>query len=309
MIVITCASGKQASSFIPKLISNNVQALRLVVNTSSSEERLRSQYSSAEVIRADLSKPGDCQKILKGATTLYHVNPSFHHAEIEIGKYMVDAAVAEAHQGRFKHFIFSSVIQTQLRKLLNHDVKRYVEEYLMESGLNYTILKPTTFFDNFKPALTGLVKDAEGGTTDLTFTAPWSADVLFSEVTLKDLGEASYHVITEGSKHYFASYDLASTLPQPWRNKVDVLAKELGVRIDVQTGNFHEIVPRFMKALLGDEQPHRAMTDTAERMILYYNRHGIVGNPNVLEMIIGRPATSTEEWVKEQVERCRGSSC
>lgn len=308
MIVITCASGKQASSFIPLLISNKFEPLRLVVNSSTSADRLKSQYPSIEVVRADLSKPDDCKMIVEGATTIYHVNPSFHHAEVEIGKHMVDAAVAESENGNLKHFIFSSVIQTQLRKLLNHDVKRYVEEYLMESGLDYTILKPTTFFDNFKPALTGLVKDADSGKQTLTFTAPWDASVLFSEIALKDFGEASYKVIAEGQKHYFASYDLASTMPEPWRRKVDVLAEELGVNIDVQTGNLHEVVPRFMKALLGDDQPHRATTDTAERMILYYNRHGIVGNPNVLEMLLGRKATSTEEWVKAQVAQCRRSS-
>lgn len=39
-------------------------------------------------------------------------------------------------------FVFSSVIGTQLNKLLNHACKRPTEEALLEGGLLYTILRP-----------------------------------------------------------------------------------------------------------------------------------------------------------------------
>jgi len=305
MIVITSASGRQASSFIPLLLSNSLGPLRLVVKSASSEERLRSAYPSAEVIRADLAHPDECTRVVRDAVTIYHVNPSFHPAETELGKNMVDAALAESKRSGngFKHFVFSSVIQTQLRKLMNHDVKRYVEEYLMESGLNYTILKPTTFLDNFTPALKGLVQDAANGKHELEYKAAWSPDVLFSELAMRDLGEASLKVITEREKHYFASYDLASTMPQPWGKKIDLLAAEIGCNIKVDIQPLQQVVPGFIKTLLGcsSEEAHFVTVDTAERMILYYNRHGIVGNPAILEMILGRKATTTEDWIKEQV--------
>jgi len=311
MIVITGASGRQASSFIPHLLSNSLEPLRLVVHSASSEERLHSAYPSAQVIRADLAQPIECARVVRDAVTIYHVNPSFHPAEAELGKNMVDAALAESQRSGngFKHFIFSSVIQTQLRKLMNHDVKRYVEEYLMESGLNYTILKPTTFLDNFTPALKGLVKEAAGGKRELEYKAAWNPDVLFSELARRDLGDASFNVITEREKHYFASYDLASTMPQPWGKKIDLLAAELGCNIKVNVQPLQQVVPGFIKALLGSssEEPHFVTVDTAERMILYYNRHGIVGNPSILEMILGRKATTTGDWVKEQVAMAKQS--
>ena len=311
MIVITCASGRQASSFILQLVSDSESfgPIRLVVNSPASEERLRIAHPSAEVVRADLMLTTDCARIVHDATSIYHIGPSFHPTETELGKNMVDAAVAESKRpgNGFKHFILSSVIQTQLRKLMNHDVKRYIEEYVMESGLNYTILKPTTFMDNFTPALENLVKQAATGKRELEFQAPWNTNILFSEIARLDLGDASLKIIKEREKHYFASYDLASTMPQPWQEKIDILAAELGCSIKVNVGPFQQVVPGFMKALLGSslEEPHRVTVDTAERMILYYNRHGIIGNPFVLEMILGRRATNTKEWVKKQVERVK----
>lgn len=55
---------------------------------------------------------------------------SFHPHETEIGYNVIDACVAASKESgsKFKHFVFSSVLCTQLRKLLNHDCKRYVEE-------------------------------------------------------------------------------------------------------------------------------------------------------------------------------------
>lgn len=312
MIVITCASGKQASSFIPRLIEASSGPLRLVVSSKSSQSRLQSEYPSATVVQADLTQPSTCNDIVRNAVTVYNILPPFHYAETEIGKNMVDAAVAESKRpgNQFKHFIFSSVIQTQLRKLMNHDVKRYVEEYVMESGLNYTILKPTTFFDNFKPALRAMVKQAkEEGKTELEYNAPWDTSVLFSEIAAHDLSEVSFKIITEREKHYFASYDLVSTMPQPFQKKVDILAERLGCTIKVNKQPVQDVVPWFLKNMFGEGAGlHRETIDIAERMILYYNRHGIVGNPSIMEMILGRKPTTTEQWVDMQIEMAQQSS-
>lgn len=181
----------------------------------------------------------------------------------------------------------------------------------MESGLNYTILKPTAFFDNFTPALQNLVKQADTEKKQqLEFTAPWNPNTLFSEIALDDLGSVSLKIIFEGSKHYFASYDLTSTLPQPWRTKIDILAQKLGCEIVIKAGRIQDVVPGFVKGLVGgddeDEDGHKGTTDGVERMILYYNRRGIVGNPGVLEMVLGRKVMTTEEWVERRVEEARG---
>jgi hypothetical protein len=55
--------------------------------------------------------------------------PSIDLFETQIGYNMVKAAVdARKFNGIFKHFVYSAVIYTLIRKLLNHEAKRYVEE-------------------------------------------------------------------------------------------------------------------------------------------------------------------------------------
>ena len=70
--------------------------LRLVVNSEPSAARLSEQYPQAEVVQADLVNIADYHKIVKDATTVYHINPSMHPRESDVGINMVDAVTAES---------------------------------------------------------------------------------------------------------------------------------------------------------------------------------------------------------------------
>ena len=117
VLVVTCASGKQATALLPN-IAHIWKHLRLVCHSQPSQEKLRQQYPSAEVIRADLQLLGEPERILRGATAIYHVEPPFAHRQAAIGFRMIDAAKkAAADGGLLKHFVYASVLNSQLRKV------------------------------------------------------------------------------------------------------------------------------------------------------------------------------------------------
>ena len=124
--------------------------LRLVVHSDSSRDRLTKQYPEAEVLQANLDDPNDRARIVYGISVLYYVSPTFHPHETTLGQGMVDAACNEAKKpgSKFSHFVLSSVLYWHLRKLLNHDRKRYIEEYLCESTLQWNVLQASHFMDN-----------------------------------------------------------------------------------------------------------------------------------------------------------------
>lgn len=303
LIVLTCASGNQCAHLIPLLY--NEHKLRLVVNSENSAKKLKDQWPGADVVQADLQEPKDAQRILKGATAAFHLGPPFHARETEIGYNMVDAAVEETEQGNFKHLVFSSVIDTQLRKLLNHDVKRYIEEYLIEAGadgkLNYTILQPTHFMDMF-PVKMFMQNEHP------VFVPNWDPDVLFSFIALKDLGEAAANVLNQREKHYFAHYAIVSTPPISYTEFVKTVSKEIGKEIRIEQCSFEDRVARFFKLVGLGEDPHPRSRDAGERMLLYYNTRGLIGNPNILRFLLGREPTSHVEWARLQVQAAKESS-
>lgn len=76
LILILGASGKQASALIP-ILQGKWKRLRLVVNSSWSQEKLAKQWPDAEVLTADLVNPHESERIMKGVTAIYHVGKNY----------------------------------------------------------------------------------------------------------------------------------------------------------------------------------------------------------------------------------------
>ena len=188
------------------------------------------------------------------------VGPSMHQHETEIGYNMIDAAVDESRKGNFKHFVLSSVIYTQLRKLMNHDCKRYEEEYLIESGLNFTILQPTHFM--MFPVVPMMQQEKP------VYPAAFDPNVTFSYMALQDLGEAAAKVLMEGQKHYFAQYPLVSDGPFSYTKVAEIVGEEIGKSITVKQRPFEEAVPALIEMVSGTADVHATTRDTYERLIL-----------------------------------------
>lgn len=121
LLVVTCASGKQATALLPNLV-NQWQRLRLVCNSAKSEVYLKRAHPQAEVMRADLSLRTEAERILNNATAIYFVEPPFIPRQSAMGFNMVDAAKEAAKKGTFKHFVYASVLNPQLRKVSTQNV-------------------------------------------------------------------------------------------------------------------------------------------------------------------------------------------
>ena len=289
LVPVTCASGKEASALLP-LLSARYSRLRLAVNSPSSQQRLQAVYPNAEVVRADLNFQPDVHDLFRGVTTVYYVGPSVHHHETQCGYFAIDAALAERNKsdGNFKHFIFSSVLNTQLRKLLNHDCKRYVEERLYESSLDYTVLKPCNFLAF---PIETMVNEEEP-----VFHALRDPSVSNSLIALEDLAEVSLKIIDEREKHFFAEYPFASMTPVPYTAIVEAGERALDKKIKIETGSIEQGGRMLAGSLYGKEVNPKSL-DAGERLVLWYNRYGLNGNSNVMRVLLGRDPMTLDQWM------------
>lgn len=302
-LLFTAAGGMQSAALL-QLLTGKWKNFRLGVHSATTAAKLRSQYPDAEIVEADLEDIKSVEALVQNVNVIFHVGPSMHARETELGLRVVDAAATQnrKHPGVIKHFVFSSVIGTQLRKLLNHDCKRYVEEALMESGLPYTILQPTHRMDML-PLKGILSQKTETAERPLKFMANWKPENKMSFVTIRDQAEAIRVVLEEQEKHYYATYQLVSTpTPISYAEFVKRAVSQADKEIEVGYKGFEESISFYLNMLFGGEDKvGPEVKDSLERMLLYYNDRGLLGSPNHLEWLIGRKGETVEEWARSQL--------
>ena len=284
MILVTSAAGNQGRHLIPKLLQSGLE-VRACVRSESSAGNLRTA-GVTQVLVGDLGDPRIQVDAVRGVDTVYHVGPTAHPLEREMGMGLVDAA-REAGVG---HFVFSSVLHAITTDLVQHEIKRDVEEHLLSSGLEFTILQPSNYMLPLK-----LKPVFERGVFELS----WSLNRRQSLVDLADVADVARLVITEPQAHFGATYELVGPARYTAYELRDIIADVLRQPIQVR-----EIgADTYLAAWFGDADP--ASFPHQVRMLraisARYSSHDFVGNPNVLTWLLGRAPTTFEQYVRREL--------
>jgi len=282
VILVTAASGNQGKLLVPRLLAAG-HRVRASVQSEASAAALR-RAGVTDVVVGDLADPGVLARAVRGVEKIYHVGPTLSPSERAIGFAIVDAARAEG----VRHFVMSSVLHAITTDLVQHEIKRDIEEHLLSSGLEFTILQPTNYMlaHRLKPAF-------EHGVFELS----WSLERKQSLVEIGDIAEVAAIVLGDTERHIGATYELAS----PGRftaYELAIISTVLGRPIEAREID----VDTFAKRMLGNADPAikayeiRAMRAISAR----YSSNDFVGNPNVLTWLLGRTPTTFEYWVRAQ---------
>ena len=130
MILVTAANGNQGKLLVPKLLAAD-QVVRACVRSQASAGHLRG-LGVHEIVVGDISEPAVLARAIRGVQKVYHVGPTIHPRERDMGLAVVEAARAEG----VRHLVFSSVLHAITTDLVQHEIKRDIEEHLLSSGLN-----------------------------------------------------------------------------------------------------------------------------------------------------------------------------
>lgn len=294
LLLVTAASGKQASALLPRL-NGKWKRLRLQCMSDSSAARLREQYPEAEVVQSGFADISSARKLLEGVNVCFLVTPGFHPREAQHGINMVDAALEIYHNdGAFKHMVLSSVLHPIKTAMANHDNKRFVEEALAESDLPYTVVQPTQLMDNVPVQMIAAQDEP-------VFPARFNPATKFTLVSCYDLGEAVANIINKREIHFFATYQISGTpKPMDFVQFMDVLSDVIGKKVRIERMPLEEVMKGFASAIPAgtDVRDAKAITRNAARMLVYYDSQGLIGKSNVLEMLLGRKPQDYREWIE-----------
>lgn len=279
MIVVTGAAGQTGQAVLRQLRSRGVAA-RALVSREASAARVRAAGASRVVV-GDLRSAAHVRRALEGASAVYHVCPVMSDDEIGIGNNVIAAAQAN----RVDRFVFHSLVHVQCDALLHHRDKRYVEEALIESGLDYTFLKPTMYMQNMLQSWDQIV--GEG-----VYRLPYSEHARMGLVDLEDVAEAAAIVLSQegwnGGEFELCSGDTLTRVQM-----AAVLSRELGRPVRAEAYPIEEWKP------IGARTRTPFQVERVARMFEHYDRHGLSGgNPRVLQMILGRRPTGYADFVR-----------
>ena len=284
MILVTSANGNQGKQLVPKLLAEG-HAVRACVRSEGSAAHLR-DLGLAEVLVGDLADPAIITRAVDGVTALYHIGPTLHPDERQIGFGMIDAAK----RAGVGHFVFSSVLHAITTRLIQHEIKRDIEERLVSSGLDFTILQPANFMLplRLKPVF-----------DESVFRLTWSLDRRQSMIAIDDLTDVAALVLGDRQRHVAATYELAGRERLTAHDIGAILSDVIGRPIAVEYLD-PETFTRIR--LGGDHRPDFAHQLRLSRAIAdYYSSCDFVGNANVLTWLLGRAPTDFATFTRREL--------
>ncbi len=279
MILVTGAAGKSGQVVVRALAARGATVRALVHRAE--QVALAQRLGAAEVTVGDLADPASLAAALDGVRAVYHVPPAVLPNEAELGLALLDAARAAG-----VYFIFHSVMHPQISALPHHAHKLRVEDALIQSGLPFTILQPASYMQNM---LESWPRIEQG-----VYPVLYGLHAPMSLVDLEDVAAVAARVLTE-SGHEGATYELSGPQTLDGPATAAILSAALGHPVVAEEVPLDVWETRARTAI----GPERAAT--LATMFRYYHAHGFTGNPRVLEMLLGRPATDFAAFVRRVV--------
>lgn len=223
-----------------------------------------------DVVVGDLTDPASVGAALAGVDAAFYIAPAFLDGEADAGVAFVHAA-QRAGVGRI---VFSSVIHPSL-DLVNHAAKRPVEQAIYDSGMDYVILQPALFFQNYAASWDRTISSG-------VLAEPWAVSTRFSRVDYRDVAEVAALGLTTDSL-LGGTFELASAGQLDRHEVAALIAEASGRHVRAERLDPHDI---------DASAPLRAMFD-------HYDHSGIVSSPITLTAVLGREPRSLRDYFTE----------
>jgi NAD(P)H dehydrogenase (quinone) len=267
-IGIVGAGGWTAGQTFEAMAARGMAARALIHGPQHADEVLARGASSTAV--CDFDDAASLEAGFEGLDRLVIVPPALDPRE---DQYVV-AALAAARRVGVRHVVYHSVLHAYTPTMRHHMRKAAAEAAVRACGMAWTILQPSMYAQS--------VLMIYKGSPDGTFWAPFSLDRPFTVIDLHDIAEITATVCA-GDDHFYAGYEMVGGSLATMREMAGSIAEVTG----------EELEPRLAKPWEMN-LPDAWLNRLADYLLMCdeYTQHGLVGNPSVSRMLLGRePAT------------------
>lgn len=272
-ILVTASFGRISHRLIPMLAEKNIE-VRAVDPDPKNVTRLR-ELGATEVITGDFRRDEIIDQEVQGIDKILLILPD----DLEGMPGMAERLIKAAEKANIKHFVFYSCMNTVM-PLLQHWEKYQIEEMLMGSTLNYTILKPSSYMEMHFPSGPGSAFETGEYTSFIGMDQPGNM------ISISDIAAAGAKVLLSGDEYYYASLDLAGKVNQSMKVDFEYLCKQ------IEKEPVIHMIPTPVT-------PDVHTNEQLGRMAAYHSNHPFVGNSFDFEHLMGREPKSFATYVAE----------
>ncbi|MCX6056053.1 MAG: NmrA family NAD(P)-binding protein [Chloroflexi bacterium] len=281
MNLLTGAAGKTGQAILHALIERG-EKVRVFVRTVEQGKKLI-ELGAQEISIGDLRDPNALFEASRNCKSIYYICPNVTPDEVEIGETLLEAA----RKNKVDRFVYHSVFHSQISTMPHHWQKMRMEEQLFECGMNYIILQPCAYMQNILSNWNSILEKS-------IYSVPYATYAQISIVDLEDVAAVAATVLTD-AKYTHGIYELAGPQPLSQIEVAEILQAVLKIKVIAKTIDRDQWTKNARAAQLCEDQ-----IQTLLKMFEYYEKNGLVGNPIILDHLLGRPATSFEDFVKRQ---------
>ena len=281
-ILVTGASGRTGRAVISALNKRGAFVRAFIRCEEVGDELLA--LGASEIALGDLFDDTSLAKAVSGVAQVIHICPPMNSGEADLAKKMTDLCL----KNNIDRLVLYSVLHPLLSDVRHHNLKLQAEEYLVNSGQVYTILQPGRYMQHHVPIWKEIMETGK-------HAMPFSIETKFNIVALADLAEAAAKVLTEEG-HEAATYQMAGPQALSQIDMARIISEVTGKSIIAEAKSIDVYRAGVEKAGMP--------ADRIEQLCImngHYDKHGLVGNSNVLEWLLGRPATDFATYIKNDL--------
>lgn len=271
------AAGRYAGLAVPALVAHGADVRGLVRDPD--RVGIAHHNGATDVVIGDLRDRATLDEAMRGIDCVYFIAPVYPGDESQrTGRMCIQAA----RDAGARRIVFSSVFHPVISALENHIQKVPLEEAVIESGLEFTILNPAHFYQNTAAVWPTVV--ASG-----VFAEPFSNSMKLSRVDYRDVAEVVAIASTE-DRLVNGTFELCADGGLDRHEVAAVMSDVLGRPIRAEATDIDTWLAR--NGLPQDDYSRNARA----AMYGYYDTHGLVGNTLTLRAILNREPLSLRQF-------------
>jgi uncharacterized protein YbjT (DUF2867 family) len=248
-ILVTGATGQQGGAVVRHLLSQGWSVRALVRDPQQSAAKAM-ERNGAELAVGDFADRRSLAHSMQGVYGVFSVQPAPLSPSAPVGMTPADEiqfgmAVADAARAaQVRHFVYSSVFAaTRATGVQNAETKRAIEQHSASLGLPTTILRPTSFMENFFLPVLGI--------TSGTRTTPVAPTTVEPFIAVDDIGALAAVVFGDRDRFIGQALPLAGDALTPPQT-ADAIARAIGrpfLYRPMSLADAHALSPQFAKAM------------------------------------------------------------